>query len=302
MTGINFTVLIVGFFAVSEVFVQGERLVRGTYKAPKVSVDFPRFAEFWQLKIAILRSSVIGFACGVLPGVGAALASFLSYSEAVRWSKHPERFGTGEPEGIVAAETANNSATGGAMVPLLALGLPGGGFTAIMIGVLTLHDLTPGPLVMIQHKTLVWVLFSGMFWASIAILVLGLIETRMIVNLLRIPFAILGPAIIFFSTIGAFSLRNNILDVWTIFVAGILGYVLRRYGYSLPAIVMGVILGQIGEEAFYQSMVLMDYRLLGFFDYCQLADVGRSARVSSEVRDLSDARPFRRQGKGRRVD
>ena len=143
------------------------------------------------------------------------------------------------------------------MVPLLALGLPGGGFTAIMIGVLTLHDLTPGPLVMIQHKALVWVLFCGMFWASIAILVLGLIETRMIVNLLRIPFSILGPAIIFFSTIGAFSLRNNILDVWTIFVAGILGYVLRRYGYSLPAIVMGVILGQIGEEAFYQSMVLM---------------------------------------------
>ena len=153
------------------------------------------------------------------------------------------------------------------MVPLLALGLPGGGFTAIMIGVLTLHDLTPGPLVMIQHKALVWVLFCGMFWASIAILILGLIETRMIVNLLRIPFAILGPTIIFFSTIGAFSLRNNILDVWTIFIAGILGYVLRRYGYALPAIVMGVILGQIGEEAFYQSMVLMDYRILGFFEY-----------------------------------
>ena len=296
MTGINFTVLIVGFFAVSEVFVQGERLVRGTYKAPKVSVDFPRLAEFWRLKFAILRSSVIGFACGVLPGVGAALASFLSYSEAVRWSKHPERFGTGEPEGIVAAETANNSATGGAMVPLLALGLPGGGFTAIMIGVLTLHDLTPGPLVMIQHKALVWVLFCGMFWASIAILVLGLIETRMIVNLLRIPFAILGPAIIFFSTIGAFSLRNNILDVWTIFVAGILGYVLRRYGYSLPAIVMGVILGQIGEEAFYQSMVLMDYRLLGFFDY-PTAAVFLVLGVATIVAHL--VRVARRHGRGR---
>ena len=136
-----------------------------------------------------------------------------------------------------------------------------------MIGVLTLHDLTPGPLVMIQHEALVWTLFCAMFWASIAILALGLVETRAIVNLLRIPFAILGPAIVFFSTIGAFSLRNNILDVWTIFIAGILGYVLRRFGYSLPAIVMGVILGQIGEEAFYQSMVLMDYRLLGFFEY-----------------------------------
>jgi len=267
MAGINFTTLIIGFFAISEVFVQGERLVKGTHEAPKASVDFPSIREFWNLKIPIIRSSVIGFVCGVLPGVGAALASFLSYSEAVRWSKHPERFGKGEPEGVVASETANNAATGGAMVPLLALGLPGGGFTAIMIGVFTLHDLTPGPLVMIQHKTLVWVLFSGMFWASLTILFLGLFETRLIVNLLRIPFAILGPVIVFFSTIGAISLRNNILDVWTIFVAGIIGYVMRRYGYSLAAMVMGVILGQIGEEAFYQSMVLMDYKMLGFFGY-----------------------------------
>jgi putative tricarboxylic transport membrane protein len=267
MSGINFTTLILGFFAITEVFVQGERLVKGTYKAPKASVDFPTLKEFWRLKIPIIRSSVIGFVCGVLPGVGAALASFLSYSEAVRWSKHPERFGKGEPEGVVAAETANNAATGGAMVPLLALGLPGGGFTAIMIGVFTLHDLTPGPLVMIQHKTLVWVLFSGMFWASLAILFLGLLETRLIVNLLRIPFAILGPMIVFFSTIGAYSLRYNILDVWTIFVAGIIGYILRRYDYAIAAMVMGVILGQIGEEAFYQSMVLMDYDVLGFFGY-----------------------------------
>jgi putative tricarboxylic transport membrane protein len=267
LSGINFTVLILGFFAVTEVFVQGERIATGTYTAPRLSVDFPSFIDFWRLKFAILRSSGIGFACGLLPGVGAALAAFLSYSEAVRWSPHPERFGRGEPEGVVASETANNAATGGAMVPLLALGLPGGGFTAIMIGVFTLHDLTPGPLIMILDRDLVWVLFSAMFWASCAILLLGLLESKLIVNLLRIPFAILGPAILFFSTIGAYSLRNNILDVWTIFVAGIAGYVLRRRGYALPAMVMGVILGQIGEEAFYQSMIMLDYDLVGYFRY-----------------------------------
>lgn len=265
LAGISFVPVILGFFAVTEVFVQGERIITGVFRASKVAIDYPSFAEFWRLRIAIARSTVIGFFCGLLPGIGATLAAFLSYNEAVRWSRHPERFGTGEPEGVVASETANNAATGAAMIPLLALGLPGGALTAIMIGVFNLHDMDPGPLILVRAHDLVWVLFASMFWASVAILLLGILETKTTVHLLRIPFPVLAPGILVFSTIGAYALRNSILDVWTMFVAGIAGYILRRRAYSLPAIVMGVILGEIGESAFSKAMIMMDYSFWGFF-------------------------------------
>ncbi len=263
--GIHFVPLILGFFAVAEVFVQGHRIAAGTYVASKVSVTYPSLAEFWGMRIAVLRSSVIGFFAGILPGVGATLAAFLSYSEAVRWSKHPERFGHGEPEGVVASETANNAATGAAMIPLLALGLPGGALTAIMIGAFNLHDMDVGPLLMVEAHDLVWVLFVSMFWASLAILLLGVVEAKGIVHLLRIPFNILSPVILIFSTIGAYALRNNIVDVYSMFVAGMVGYFMRRSDYSIPAVVLGVILGQIGESNFTIAMVILDYNPLNFF-------------------------------------
>ncbi len=263
--GLNFVPLILGFFAITEVFVQGQRMAAGTHVPPQVSVAYPSLGEFWRLRVAVIRSTVIGWFCGLLPGIGATLAAFVSYNEAVRWAKHPERFGKGEPEGVVAPETANNAATGAAMIPLLALGLPGGALTAIMIGVFNLHDMDIGPLIMVEAHDLVWVLFASMFWASLAILFLGIIEAKGIVHLLRIPFPILAPAILIFSTIGAYALRGNILDVYSMFVAGIAGYFMRRGDYSIPAVVMGVILGQIGENVFSQAMVMIDYDFLNFF-------------------------------------
>ena len=263
--GIGFIPLILGLFAVSEVFIQGQRMVRGTYKSPELSVSYPSFAEFWSLKWAVARSTVIGWFSGILPGVGATLAAFLSYNEAVRWSKTPEKFGTGVPEGVVAPETANNAATGAAMIPLLALGLPGGALTAMMIGVFNLHDMEVGPLIMVEAPELVWILFASMFWASLAILVLGMVEAKGIVHLLRIPFSMLAPGILVFSTIGAYALRGNIFDVYIMFVAGVAGYFLRRSDYSVPAIVMGVILGQIGENSMSQALTILDYSFLGFF-------------------------------------
>jgi len=183
----------------------------------------------------------------------------------VRWSKTPEKFGTGEPEGVVAPETANNAATGAAMIPLLALGLPGGALTAMMIGVFNLHDMEVGPLIMVEAHDLVWILFASMFWASLAILILGMVESKGIVHLLRIPFTMLAPGILVFSTIGAYALRGNVFDVYTMFIAGVAGYFLRRSDYSVPAIVMGVILGQIGENSMSQALTMLDYNFLGFF-------------------------------------
>ena len=262
--GIGFIPLILGLFAISEVLVQAQRIVRGSYEHPKISVKYPTFMEFWSLRWAIARSTVIGWFSGVLPGVGATLAAFLSYNEAVRWSKTPEKFGTGHSEGVVAPETANNAATGAAMIPLLALGLPGGALTAMMIGVFNVHDMEVGPLIMVEARDLVWILFASMFWASLAILLLGIVESKGIVQLLRIPFPLLAPGIIIFSTIGAYALRDNIFDVYSMFIAGIAGYFLRRSDYSIPAIVMGVILGKIGETSMVQAYAMTGNSFTGF--------------------------------------
>ena len=262
LAGIAFIPMVLGFFAISEVFVQGEKMVLGTRKAPKVNLDFPSFREFWGLKVAVLRSMIIGFFAGILPGIGAVLAAFMSYNEAVRWSKHPEKFGKGELEGVVSSETANNSATGAAMIPLLALGLPGGALTAMMLGVFQIHGMEPGPLIFVTSKELVWTTFAAMVFANISIFGLGWLQTKTVVHLLRVPFRYLSPAILLLATIGAFALRNLLVDVWVMFAAGVAGYYLRRTGYSVSGIVLGLVLGDIGEAAFTKTMQLTHYSLI----------------------------------------
>ena len=262
--GIHFIPVILGFFAVAEVLIQGQRIAEKLRVPPKVSVEFPSFLTFWRLRIAIVRSMLIGLFAGVLPGIGGTLGSFLSYGEAVRWSRNRERFGKGEIEGVVAAETANNAASGGAMIPLLALGLPGGALTAMMLGVFQIHGMEPGPSIMMTSKDLVWVTFVAMFMANALIFVLGYVETKTTVHLLRIPFPLLAPAILVLSTIGAYSLRNLIIDAWVMYIAGIAAYFLRKWGYSAAGVVLGIILGYLGESAFVKTMKLYEYDLSVF--------------------------------------
>jgi putative tricarboxylic transport membrane protein len=265
LAGIHFIPLILGLFAVAEVLTQGARRLGGAGTAVKVGLDFPSFIEFWRLRWTVLRSMGLGFFAGVLPGIGAVLAAFLSYNEAVRWSKTPERFGKGELAGVVASETANNSATGAAMIPLLALGLPGGALTAMMMGVFQIHGMEPGPLVFITASDLVWVTFAAMFFANICIFGLGWLQTKTVVHLLRIPFHLLAPAILLIATIGAYALRNLVIDIWVMFIAGIIGFFLRRSGYSVAGIVLGLVLGNLGESSFAKSMQLLDYNILALF-------------------------------------
>ncbi len=263
--GIAFVPAILGFFAVSEIFVQAERKAGGTYKAPKVSMSFPSFLELWMHKIAVLRSILVGFFCGILPGIGATLAAFMSYGEAVRWSKDKDSFGRGNMEGVISSETANNAATGAAMIPLLALGLPGGALTAMMVAVFQMHDLEPGPLVFYNSPDLIWVVFAAMFYANLSILIIGVVETKTILNLLKIPFQFLAPLILMLATIGAYISRGLVLDVMVMFLAGIFGYLLRRSGFSIPGIVLGLILGKIGEQNFAQGMQMVHYDLGTYF-------------------------------------
>ena len=263
--GIAFVPAILGFFAVSEIFIQAEKNVSGKYSAPKFNVDFPSFVELWAHKIAVVRSILVGFFCGILPGIGATLAAFMGYGEAVRWSKNKSEFGTGKLEGVISSETANNAATGAAMIPLLALGLPGGALTAMMVAVFQMHDLEPGPLVFYNSPELIWIVFAAMFYANLSILFVGLIETKTILYLLKIPFQFLAPMILMLASIGAYISRGLVLDVIVMFIAGIIGFLLRRSGYSIPGIVLGLILGKIGEQNFAQGMQMVHYDLGTYF-------------------------------------
>jgi putative tricarboxylic transport membrane protein len=266
LAGIHFIPTILGFFAVSEIFVQVEKKVKGSFIAPKMSVDFPSLKELIEHKVAVIRSIIIGFFCGILPGIGATLAAFMGYNEAVRWSKTPEEFGKGKLEGVISSETANNAATGAAMIPLLALGLPGGALTAMMVGVFQMHDMEPGPLVFINSGDLVWVVFAAMFYANLSILLVGYLETKTIINLLRIPFQFLAPMILLLATVGAYAVRGLTIDVIVMFLAGVIGFFLRRSGYSVAGIVLGLILGKIGEQTFAQAMQMLHFEWSGYLD------------------------------------
>jgi putative tricarboxylic transport membrane protein len=293
LAGLHFIPVILGFFAVSEVLVQAERRVRGSYDMPKFVTSFPTMLEFWKLRVAVARSVVLGFFAGILPGVGATLAAFLSYNEAVRWSPRKGNFGKGELEGVVASETANNAATGAAMIPLLALGLPGGALTAMMVGVFQMHNIEPGPLVFINSSELVWVVFAAMFFANIAILILGFLETKTVLHLLRIPFQFLAPGILLLATVGAYAVRNLAMDVAVMFAAGIMAFFLRRTGYSIPGIVLGLILGKLGEQNFAQAMQLVSYDFGVFLSRPIVAILllaGAATILTNVYRSLKDTR------------
>jgi putative tricarboxylic transport membrane protein len=263
--GIAFVPAILGFFAVSEIFVQAEKKATGKFDAPKVGMSFPSFLEIWAHRIAVVRSILVGFFCGILPGIGATLAAFMGYGEAVRWSRDKEGFGKGKLEGVISSETANNAATGAAMIPLLALGLPGGALTAMMVAVFQMHDLEPGPLVFYNSPELIWIVFAAMFYANLSILFIGLVETKTILYLLKIPFQFLAPMILLLASIGSYIGRGLVLDVIVMFGAGIIGFLLRRSGYSIPGIVLGIILGKIGEQNFAQGMQMVHYDLGTYF-------------------------------------
>lgn len=264
--GIHFIPVILGFFAVSEVLGQAIAISKGERKRPKASIEFPTIAEFIAVRWTIVRSILIGLFAGVLPGIGATLAAFLGYSQARQWSKRRNNFGKGELEGVVAPETANNAATGAAMIPLLALGLPGGALTAMIMGIFQIHGMEPGPLIFITSGDLVWVTFAAMFWANILILFLGWFQTKTVVHILRVPFRWLAPGILVLAIIGSYALRNLFVDVWVMFLAGVLGYMMRSTGYSAAGVVLGLILGGIGESAFAKSMQLLDYQVVELFE------------------------------------
>ena len=209
----------------------------------------------WNLRGAILRGLGIGTVIGAIPGAGATVASFVSYGVEKQVSKHPEKFGTGVWEGLVSSGTAINASTGGAMIPLLTLGIPGSGATAVMMGAFLLHGVQPGPLLFSRTPESVYTIFAGMLVCNLIMILAGLITARFFSELMRVPEIILDAFIISFCLIGAFALRNDMADVWFMALFGILGYFMRRYELPIPPLILGVILGPLAESYFLTTLI-----------------------------------------------
>lgn len=263
--GVNFIVALIGAFAVGEILMTAESGTKlGGADDMKVSTELPKLAEMLKLKWNILRSAVIGTLIGILPGVGATTAAFVGYSEAVRWSKHPEKFGTGIAEGIAAPETCNNAATGGAMVPLLTLGIPGSATTAVIIGGFMVHGLQPGPMLFLNQPDLMYSIFLAMYLANVFMLFSGIIVAKLFSNFRKVRYSILGPCVFVFATVGAFGISNSMSDVWIMFAFGLIGYIMKKFDFPIAPLIIALVLGILAEESLRRGMRMADYDLLVF--------------------------------------
>ncbi len=263
--GVNFIVALIGAFAIGEILLTAESGTSfGGEGDVKVSTKLPSLLELLKLRWTIIRSAVLGTFIGILPGVGATTASFIGYSEAVRWSKHPEKFGTGVPEGIAGPETANNAATGGAMVPLLTLGIPGSATTAVIIGGFMVHGLQPGPMLFLNQPDLMYSIFLAMYVANVFMLFSGILVAKLFSNFRKLRYSILGPCIFVFATVGAFGISNSMSDVWIMFTFGLIGYVMKKFSFSVAPLIIALVLGGLAEESFRRGMRMEDYNLFTF--------------------------------------
>jgi len=255
--GFSFIPILIGLFALSEVFSKIELFRPGAEIKANVTVSgWPRVRDYWKLKFSIIRSAILGTLIGIFPGAGGTIASFIAYDMEKRLSKTPEMFGKGSSQGVAAAEASNSSSVGGALVPLLALGIPGSATAAVLIGALMMHDLAPGPELFTKNPEIVYGLFASMFIANAVMLVIGLAGGRLWAKVTEIPQNILQPLILAFSVIGSFAVKYSLFDVWTCLGFGVVGWLLKRFGFPLAPVVLGIVLGRIAEINFRQAMML----------------------------------------------
>ena len=262
--GVSYVAVMIGMFGIAEALVQ---LHTVTAPAVKQQVDkiVPSLATVLRHLPLTLRASAIGVWIGALPGAGGDIAALMAYDHAKRSIKKPSRpFGQGAYEGLVAPEAANNAAVGGAFIPMLTLGIPGDAVTAVIIAALFIHGLRPGPNLMTDTPHLFWFTVGNLTLANLFMLVFGLVGIRLFAKIVEVPKAILLPIVVVLSVVGAYAINNNPTDVWWAVGFGILGYVLRVYGYQLGPVVLGVILGPIVESNFRRTMIAVHESWSGF--------------------------------------
>lgn len=253
--GVPFLPALIGFFALSEVFIMLERHVKMSadriHKLPSPWRSIPMILPFWK---TIGRSSIIGFLIGVIPGAGATIASLVSYSVAKQMSREPESFGKGNPEGVVASETANNAAGPGALAPLLSLGIPGSASAAILIGALMIHGINPGPLLFTRNPEIPYSIFASLLLGLPLMLLLGLLGTRFWVQITRLSPALVSTVVVSICLLGAYTFNNSILAVWITVISGLAGYLLRKVGVQPAPIILALVLGGMLESNFRRGL------------------------------------------------
>ena len=256
--GIDFLVAIVGLFAVSEVFVFIESHGRGSALGVKLEKVTVPWREIWHTRWTMLRCSVVGFVAGVLPGAGASLGSFLTYMMEKSLAGEKGGFGTGVPKGVAAPEAGNNSAAGGALVPMLTLGVPGSGTTAVLLAVLMTLNITPGPTLFAERPEVVWGLIASLLIANVVLLLMNVPLVTIFVRVLSVPPAVLLPGVMMVSFVGIFSLTGSYFDLLLMIAFGVLGWLCRKVDIPTVPIILGILLGNAMEDNLRRAMVLSD--------------------------------------------
>lgn len=268
--GIPLIPALIGLFSISEVLnlVKLKDQKRNIATSKKIQVGFPSLKHIKELIRTYLRSSIIGVFIGMLPGAGGSIASFLAYNEAKRASKHPDKFGTGIVEGLAACETANNAMAGGALIPMLTLGIPGDAVSAIMMGGLLIHGLNPGPELFSGSTSIVaYTFIIGLYLANIAFFLFGICASPYFARITNIPANILAAIVVVFAVTGSYAVSNRMFDVWIMLFFGFLGYFLRIYGFNVIPIVLGIILAPIAERGLAQSVAISGGGIMNLLAY-----------------------------------
>ena len=256
--GIDFMIIAVGIFAIAGVLESiQQREENSPLPVPrKLRELLPSWAELKACRFAFFNGSVVGFIVGVLPGAGSAIASFIAYGVEKAVSRHPEKFGTGVPEGVAAPEGANNADSGGALVPLLTLGIPGGGSTAILLAALVIWGVKPGPMMMTESPEVFWGLVASLYIGNLMLLVLNLPLVPLFAQILRIPLYVLFPLILGLSLVGAYSVSDNPVNLMLLSGFGLLGYAMAKFDFPAAPLVLGFVLGDSMERAVRQSLTM----------------------------------------------
>lgn len=243
----------------SQVLILAEKKIVERAKAAKIKDKLTLTkGEVKRIMPTITRSWIIGNILGILPGAGATIACFMGYNEARRFSKHKEEFGTGSIEGVAGSEAANNAVTGGSLIPTLTLGIPGESVTAVLMGGLIIHGLQPGPELFTTYADMTYTFFAGFVLVQFAMLAIGLWGCKIFANIARLSDSILIPSIVVLCVVGSYAINNNIVEVVIMCIFGVIGYFVRKFDLNAAAIVLGLILGPIGENGLRRSLMLSD--------------------------------------------
>jgi putative tricarboxylic transport membrane protein len=253
--GISFIAVMIGMFGVSEALSQLRNVDKQAVRQ-KIDKIVPSFGTILKYLPLSLQTSTIGVVIGALPGTGGDIAALLAYDHAKRVTKNPETpFGQGAMEGLVAPETANNAAVGGAFIPMITLGIPGDAVTAIMIGALFIHGLNPGPMLMIDQPDMFWFIVGALLTANVFMLIFGLTGIKLFTRIVEMPRSVIIPLILLLSVVGAYAVNNSITDVYWMLIFGVFGYFMRHYGYPLGPVILGVILSRLPDENWRRAII-----------------------------------------------